>query len=803
MRDQLDWRASRRRRFNSSVAALSVAVLYVAGPTAAFAQDEGAPAGNREIVVTAQFREQNLQDTPLAITALDAATLEARGQTNIRDIATAAPNVSIDQTAAGYGPSAQVTIRGMGQFDSTPALEPGVGIYIDDVYYSSVFGNVFDLLDLDRVEILRGPQGTLAGKNSLGGAIKLFSKKPTGEADGYAEASYGSYNLVTLKAASNFTIVPDQMFLRVSGSFKHRDGYVTQKDYGCVYPDSGVPRLASSDDCVLGYEGGGNDFGLRAALRWVPSDMVEINIRGDYSQMNGQPTPATLVFARNGTVFMSDPPVIDPAYTIGNGLTYEDFVSTDPYVTYATYQGANPPFSPPREVTLEAWGVSGQIDVELADNVSVTSITAYRNHSGTLIQDADASPLELGLTYNPLSLEQFTQELRLNASFGDMLDVTVGGFYFEGNARNYGRIESNGLRMILNDLQESSNKSVFAHAVLHPTENLNITGGIRYSKESKTFTFGRLNTATLTPEGCLFNACAIDGVGATAEEGRVDYRAAIDYRFSDSFMAYAQYSTGFKGGGVNPRPYYQNQVTSVSPEVLKAWEIGFKSDFLDRMVRLNISAFWNKYEDIQVRAQTPFTNPDLPIQEDPLLPFYNPAAGTFPASIPMNIGSADVKGIEAELTIDPGNGLLVQGAVSYLDFQYGDIPVGSLVYSSGLREWMKTPYTPEWKASLGVSYEIDLGGAGSLTPRVDYSYQSSMYSIPQNAPTNYLGPRNIVNARLTYLSEDRDWEAAVAVTNLTNDFYYHSIFDLYAVSGYATGVPSRPREWQVSIKRRF
>jgi iron complex outermembrane recepter protein len=182
----------------------------------------GAGGELAEVIVTAQFREQPLQDTPIAITALTGEALAARGQTSLTDLQ--APNLSIEPAPGVFGPAAQIYMRGVGQFDSNFTFEPGVGVYIDDVYYSTLFGNVFELLDLDRVEVLRGPQGTLAGKNSIGGAIKLYSKKPDGSGTGFLEAQAGSYNLAGIRGAADFSLVPDKVFVRLSGLGTHQDG---------------------------------------------------------------------------------------------------------------------------------------------------------------------------------------------------------------------------------------------------------------------------------------------------------------------------------------------------------------------------------------------------------------------------------------------------------------------------------------------------------------------------------------------------------------------------------------------------
>ena len=188
------------------------------------------------IIVTAQLRQQNIQDTPLAITAVTGDMLEQRSQTNITDIAAQMPNLLLQKNPAGSGNSVRVYIRGVGQADQSPSVEPGVGTYIDDIYYGTVLGSAFDLTDLDRIEVLRGPQGTLAGFNTLGGAIKLYSRKPTGDGGGYLEVSLGSLNRRDVKASADFAVVPDMLFARINGVTRNRDGYVTNYDYACLNP---------------------------------------------------------------------------------------------------------------------------------------------------------------------------------------------------------------------------------------------------------------------------------------------------------------------------------------------------------------------------------------------------------------------------------------------------------------------------------------------------------------------------------------------------------------------------------------
>jgi iron complex outermembrane receptor protein len=773
----------------AAVAAMTSLVSPASAQTAA--ADDVALAANGtsqgDIVVTAQFRSQRLQDTPIAITALNAEALAARGNVRLTDLR--APNLSIQQSTGGYGPSAQIYMRGIGQYDSNFTFEPGVGIYIDDVYYSTVFGNVFDLLDLDRVEILRGPQGTLAGKNTIGGALKLYSKKPDGSGANYVEAQVGSYNLVNMRAAADITFAPDMLYARISGMARHTRGYVDRVDYKCANPGSALPSYANNaDSCLLGREGGSNDVGVRGQLRFLPADKLEINVSGDYYTTRGDPNADVLIATR-----------VLPTPAI-NGVGYGPaFISPDNYTTYATFRGlATSSFTGEPKVDLNSWGVSGSLDYTLTDSVKFTSITAYRAADAVFGYDYDDSPIPRSESVNYPKQHQFTQEARLNFDLGKIADLTTGVFYYKGRSTQAMRslIASINSDFFGADAIRSRSKSAFVHGVFHVTDRLNLTGGLRYTDDYKKFTFARRTvdgsfSASQTP---------LDGLSGTFKKNVWDYRAVVDYRWSPSFFTYAQFSTGFKGGGVNPRPFSQNQVVPFGPERLKSYEIGFKSDFFDRRARLNVSAFYNDYTNMQLQASAPFFNVNLPIQNNAALPLFNPTTGTSPAGVFINAGDAHQKGVEAELTLTPAQGLQIDGSMSYLAAHYTRLLPQATI--SGLNINMDLPFSPKWTGNAGIQYEAAFAG-GTLTPRVDYQYKGTSFSNPVNDPRNRLEARNVLNARLTYKTGDGNWEGTLAVTNLTNDFFFYSKADLFVSSGYVTGVPTRPREWSFSLRRKF
>ncbi|MEO8722742.1 MAG: TonB-dependent receptor [Sphingobium sp.] len=813
-----------RSGFRSSVSALAlVCLLGFTAPVCA--QDAKArPAaeadGNSdEIIVTAQFRDQKLQDVPLAITAINGDTLEQRGQTSLADVGAQAPNVTLRQAPATYGPAVVAYIRGVGQRDSTFALEPGVGLYVDDVYLPTLHGSMLNLIDLERVEILRGPQGTLAGQNSIGGAIKLYSKKPDGSNDGYLSATYGSYNRLELKGAANFTLVPDKLFARLSGAAVSKDGYVTRYDYRCTHPTSTIPSTVTGTDCKLGTEGGKKYVAGRLALRWQPSASVTVDVAGDITRDDSEVGPTTLLYvgrpAAPGSALtgVATPP--SSAYVL-NGNVYgnatgspyisyspfggfaQDSFSHSPYTSYENYTELAPrdgsaAWQAPLKSAVNSWGLSGTIKAELGDNVILTSITGYREFDGTY-SSSDGSPFSPTQQASRIFNHQFSQELRLSARVGDILNVTVGGFYFDKTSRNQTRVTLTTLGFIEDNSIPATTKAVFANAELRPIDSLTLIGGLRYTDQKKSFIYGRLGVPGSSTGGAVPASLApLNGFVGSFKGDRVDYRLAAQYRFSDAVMAYAQFSTGFKGGGINPRPFFPAQALPHSPETLKAYEIGFKSDFLDRRVRLNAAGFINKYSDILVSV----TSCPLP---------GVPAA---PCALPLNAGKATVKGVEAELTLRPVAGLSIDASLAYLNFKYTSI--SAIAASGGIGLEDKGTYISPWQWSIGAQYEADLGRAGSLTPRIDISHEDAFERNANNVDAatggtdifGHVPGRTLVNARLSYVTADRDWELALEVRNLTDKLYYSDFFDNRGSTNSIQGSPGEPRTWAVTVKRRF
>jgi iron complex outermembrane receptor protein len=846
-----EYRRSIRSR-TALLAGASLATFAAAQPALAQAGETQSAdtAATTEIVVTAQFREQRLQDTPLAITAVDAATMEAKNQTNLAQVADSAPNVTVRPQSGAFGPSVSASIRGVGQNDFNPAFEPGVGIYIDDVYYPQLTGAVFDVLDLERVEILRGPQGTLSGRNSLGGAIKLYSRKPSGESRGFVEAAYGSRHLLSLRAAADFAIT-DTLFARVSGVSKQQDGYVDQLDFGCVYPagggetfvDStgttrevnpagGIPARAMSGDCKVGELGGIDYKAARGILRWTPTPDLDVSVTADYTR-DDRTVPGEVLL---DTVGLTNPNIVPPGIAFDErficgrycnfqqnsnpAANYVALIPGDPFGANGTpmvaFDGNNRSF-------YEGWGVSGHIEYQLSDIFSLVSITGYREFDTQFFSDPDLSPVTVQAGDNDLTNWSVSQEIRLNAELADSIFATIGGYYFEQKS-TYNSVQdirytpAYPLQFVQPDPTSADAKAVFANVSWEVVPDLNVSGGLRYTEESKEQTYYRLNfdgtvNHFLDPFGAAYGigyvgpdtldvnrngnttetVTALSGLTATYADDSIDYRVSVDYRFIPEVMAYATVSTGFKGGGSNPRPFNAGQVISFGPETLTAYELGLKTDLFDRRVRFNVAAFYNDYEGIQIAiASCPDT----------------------PCAARLNAGDAKVKGFEAELFATPIDNLSIDAALSYLDFSYVE---GSLdpraaqppagVNPGGIAVTDPGP-TPRWKASTGIQYKFDLGNAGSLTPRVDVIYQDKQYAgaanLPEGRILNFIPEFTLVNARVAWQNVDEDLTLALEVSNLTDEYYFLSMADTRPFgSGFRSAQPGRPREWSFTVRKNF
>ncbi|MGH8261649.1 MAG: TonB-dependent receptor, partial [Steroidobacteraceae bacterium] len=763
-----------------------------------------------------------MQQTPLAITAISGSALADRGQTSLTQITQDAPSVSLAPETGAFGPSMSAFIRGIGQADLDPALEPGVGIYIDDVYFGTLTGSLMDLLDLDRVEVLRGPQGTLEGMNSEGGSVKLFSKKPGSTESTSFDLLVGSRNHVELRATTNIPIT-DTLFVRLTGVGNHQDGYVTRYDFGCANPTftatdisgatgnySVLPGfLSQTSHCVLGQEGGTGYAGGRATLRWVPTDRLEFNLIGDLTNTNQEVPAETLLYAGPGP--LTTPPNASLAATTAPGLAvpavdaqgnthYLPYNSADvpamiPKNFYSTYTNFclpavtnplpvsipglgnnqnNPAFCVDPRQTIENWGVSLTSDWKATDSFAVKSITALRGFSSTWVHDNDESIWPMDLGAEGMGHHQFSEELRLTGNVGKLLDYTVGGFYFREETVYFGHEDlwyaipafPGILNFYQNDPVDAHDKAGFLHTTWHITSKLNANLGTRFTTQDKEYHYVRLN-----PEGGTGGSATLvsplNGASSTYAAHRWDWRADLDYHFTDQAMLYGQYSTGFKGGGVDPRPFYVAQAIEFKPETLSTFETGLKTTWFDNHLSFDIDAYFSQYRNIQLTL----TN----CSSIPAIAAASAAAGFnfgAPCALPFNSGAGHQKGVEVESQARVG-GFQFDLNASWLHFEYVEIDP-----ATGVTPSMVTPWTPRWSGGAGAQYTLEIGNAGSVTARLDANTRSGVYTNPVNDPYNRLGGYTIYNAHVSWQSAKANWQAIFQVQNLTDKQYYLNLFDL-------------------------
>jgi iron complex outermembrane recepter protein len=738
-----------------------------------------------EITVSAGFREESLQDAPIAITAMTADAMRARGADTVHQAAQRAPNVQLRPASLAFGPALNAYIRGVGQDDFNFALEPGVGMYVDDIYYPTLTGTDFQVLDLERVEVLRGPQGTVQGRNSIGGAVRLITRKAPSRGTGFVELDFGQDDRLGVRAAAGFDLVRDVLSGRFAGLVHGQDGYVERLDFACDRPEIAAslgiaPSGQAGGDCRIGTLGGKEYSGARLSLRFAPSDRLRVDFSGD-SAWDRSEAAANVLVAVAGTPF---DPAFGPWFITPDRLTsYETF--TDP-----AGGATGVPFTTPANSELDGRGGAAVVDYQVGSRMSVQSITSYRELDASFPTATDSSPLNGETGFQSLDGESFQQEVRVQGTIARAsLEYTVGLFYFDQKNRNRNRIDIGYLPFVFDflsdEIADSRSTALFAQGVWRAGERANLTLGARYSDERKDQVLARLDPVTggTTPHPSpLFADFAANGgsLSNTFEGDHLDYRATIDYRFNDRLMTYASVATGFKSGGVNPRPFNGAQVVPFGIEEVRALELGWKSDLLRYRLRVNGALFWNDYSDIQL---TPTSCPDL-----------SPG----PCAAPRNLGDADIWGAELESTFQASSRLQLDASASFVRLDFTRLAPEAI---GPVDPTLDAPEsTPPLKLGLGGQYDLPLGAAGMLIPRIDFLYEDEKQGL---AGTSSLAidSYTVLDARLAWRPRTGPWEVALAISNLTDEQYFYNVFDIRNIGAWAAAQPAPPRRWAFTVRR--
>ncbi|WP_165772295.1 TonB-dependent receptor [Niveispirillum lacus] len=798
------------------VSALPFTVSFLGLAGAAQAQDNAGVATLEEIIVTAQKRAENLQEVPIAITALSADALEAKGLTNVTQVTDFAPNIQIDQASPFAGSSTIVSafVRGIGQNDFAFNMEPGVGLYVDGVYFARTVGAAVDLLDIERVEVLKGPQGTLFGRNTIGGALSVVTADPTDEFKYKAEMTTGSFHRLDARGTINVPLVAEKLAASVSFSSKERDGYQKRIPFpGAERFVTDTGRFITSRPPGGDRQGNENVRTLRGKLAFTPNQDVKLVLAGDASWANEQAAPSTLLgtitdpasqsIASVYNACISLPPAVlagiglgaacGPRGTVGTGLAgvnvdadpsnnrlpYDNrFVTGDIDTSYA--RGSN--YS-----IVNTYGLSATLDWSLSESLGFKSITAYRNLDSAFGVENGGAPFVVSDTSFNMQQEQVSQELQFTYSgFDDRLKSVVGAYYFKETGSLLDTVPFvEGLVQVYgpNDFRNVA-WALFTHNNYQLTDRIGLTFGARYTEEKKRFEGKQrdLNSfalkmgfpAAFYPDQTDLTRVYPLGVNHKKFTDS-SVRLGAEYKLTDDVLAYASYAQGFKSGGWTTRltaPEPTGIAPDFEPETADTYEAGIKSELFDRRLRLNGAVFWTDYKNIQVVVQRGIS------------PTFE------------NAGTGRIKGFELEAEAAVTNAFTLNAALGYLDAAYRKLEAGSTISLDD-----KFVNTPDWTFNVGGAYEVGLGDAGTGTLRADYVYKSAQAKDAINSPALIQSGYGVVNMAAEYRPADSNWQILTGVRNATDKRFLVTGLTNSSI-GNTTGTYSRPREWFLTLRVR-
>lgn len=784
--------------------------------------------GLAEVVVTAQKRAQNIQDVPIAITAYSEAVLRDKGITDIHGLSRLTPNVNLDAGSPFSGSNSVLaaSIRGIGQDDFAFNLDPGVGVYVDGVYYARTVGANQNLLDVERIEILKGPQGTLFGRNTIGGAISIVTRTPGDQLALEGQVTGGQYNRRDIALMADLPLT-DNLLSTVTFSSQFRNGYQQRIQYpGSGYVSDPVGALHSSGTETFDTQGGVNQQILRAKFQWKPTANLSATLSFDWTHTN-QPSTASTVLqtvtsgsnAVFGPIFnacllgIEFAPtaalVCGPRNTVGTSLwqanlnpnttrlLYGQAVTNTGNVdtTYATGQNFD---------RLDSYGAALTADWTLDPQLTLRSITGWRRLHWTSGLDADGSPIDFFELSFAEGQHQISEELQL---IGDLLDSRlklVGGLYYfnEGGYIHDFVTFGGGLLQIdgPNSLDTTS-YALYTHLDYRLTSRIGLTLGGRESWDRKSFIGGQqdLNGFFYKIAGCYPPGASANTLGApnlTCQqavgfpnpdnpfqmyppgENHQNFNeftptAGAQYHFNPSLMAYVSYAKGFKTGGWTTRltaPLPPGSgAQSFGPETDQTYELGLKSEWLDRQLILNAAAFHSKYDGIQLTYQ---------ISTSP---------------VTQNAGNAQIDGLELEMQSLLGEHFSLSSSLGYMNARYTEIsPFAQATTGAVL------PKTPRWKLALSPEAHTKIANGATLRLGVDYTHTGEMFNDVQNTPLLARPKVDMIDASLSYISPSGKCRLTFGGTNLT-DRRYITTGQPQVAGGVVFGTYNPPREWYATL----
>lgn len=733
----------------------------------AIAQEEVSASGRteyiEEIIVTARRREERLQDVPLSATAISGQLMHELSIQDLFDIQFQAPNLQIAPFPA-VGGDASISMRGQSQFEPVITLDPVVGIYVDEVYLGRATGALLNLVDLERVEVLMGPQGTLYGRNTTGGVINLISRKnTTGELGGMLGVTGGNYGRKNVTAAFSLPIVGDKLAARLSYRNANRDGF-------------GTNTLLSED---LDDE---DAQSLRLNLSWFPKDDLDVLFSFDSTRQRE--------YSSLFSVNTIDPEVLDPACLTQTPPLFGCLVNF--LITGGNWETALA--GDPREIRsdvrsrheLDVDGAAATITARF-NGFSVKSITAYRELSRRNINDIDGSEWAILHPDADAGQRQFSQEIRVSSDLVNSdLDWLVGVFYFDESGNDDTIVVS------VPDLNpfspstilpegENTSAAAFGHLTYDIGERSVLSAGARYTRERRQLSEQQFNAGGCTLEFINAPPCR------TEVSKRFDgwsYTVSLDHRWSPETMVYVSTSRGFKSGGFNARASKEIEFQPFDPEIVSSVEVGLKSSQFDNRMQLDFAYFYDDYSDIQRARLIALSQTEI-------------------ASTVSNAASAYVTGGELRMTAKPMADLIWDTSVgltvaSYKEFEDSD-SMGNTIDKSNL----KFPKTPRWNFSTRLNYTLPLSFSGYATAQVAYSWRDKSYSDVDNSPALVQDSFGLVDLRLNSYWTDWNLEIALVAKNVTDETYLTDGLDFSDQFGYTGVFLGPPRTYYAELIWRF
>lgn len=701
-------------------------LLGLINAQATLAAEETSSGTLAEVVVTATKQGATAaQETPLALSVLSSADLDAANIEGVNNLVLKSPGLVYGENEQ----RAQIFIRGVGSNLVALGTDPSSAVYLDGVYLARPYMAFADFLNLDRIEVLRGPQGTLYGRNSAGGAVNIITREPSDILKASIAAEYGSYNKRKIAGTLSGPLLEDSLLGSISLLKKVSDGFVRNVN------SPGSPSRLNDDDMI----------GARGSLHWLAGDRVNVYLSGDYANAHDH--------AIAGKALIKD---VFGNPIVGPGVPE---LIPDPYTVSLT-----PGSAVDNETTT--WGITGRITVDLAPGMQLSSISAYRDSESRYAGlDADYTHVDAFDAAQRETHDQFSQELQLTATSG-RLKWLVGLYYFEEQGALLAPI---GLTIIQPGLESVNDAKIktdawaaYVNGTYALTDRLSVTAGARYSYEKK----------QSDAKGYILFDGVNPGFGGYTSVGSATFNAwtpkfGIDYRWTDDVMLYASATRGFKSGGFN----IGADQPSFDPEYIWAYEVGLKSDWFDRRLRANLSAFFYEYTDLQVQQ--------------------NQEASAGAVSIVLrNAANATLKGFELELEALPMASLHLSANVAYLDATYDDFVTartnapGIDVDVSGNTMTM----APKWAFGVSASYDVNVADRGTLSFSAGYKWQDDVFFTPFNDAGNRQRAYGLLNAQVGFTTSDDRWQFAVFGTNLTDEAYYTNTQDFspFGVVGFIT-----------------